>query len=144
MPLVTASQLPASTGNSNSKSSHRDVFVPLEMESHRLIQACQEGDEAAWNALVHHYQPILYRFAYSLCRNYDQTEDIVSEVLLRLYLNLSTFRREATFLAWLFSIARHVHLDLCIRPKHLAPLSLDTDPTCSGEYANGYDIPDPA
>lgn len=109
-----------------------------------LIRACKKGDTDAWDRLVHRYQPLLYRFAYSFCHNSDDSSDIVAQVLMRLYRGLATFHETASFSYWLLRITRNTFLDLCIRPRHHADLSLDTDLAGDGEHADRFNFPDPS
>lgn len=90
-----------------------------------LIQACKRGEPAAWDALIRRYEKSVYKFAYTLARNYDDAADIAGQVFLRLYENIHTFRNDAHFASWLFCIVRNVYVDTCIRAPHRAHLSLD-------------------
>ena len=90
-----------------------------------LIDLCRQGDTRAWNALIQRYEKSVYRFAYTLCRNYDDAADIAGQVFLRLYENIRTFRNESNFTSWLFRIVRNVYVDTCVRAPHRNHLSLD-------------------
>lgn len=92
-----------------------------------LRERCNAGDPLAWDTLIKENETAVYRFAYKLCRNYDDSADIAAQVFVRLYLNLHTFRHEASFSSWLFRIVRNTYLDLCVRPACRNNVSLDTD-----------------
>jgi len=109
-----------------------------------LLERCKSGDPAAWNTLIHQYEKSVYKFAYSLCHNHEESGDIAGQVFLRLYQNLHTFRNEASFTSWLFRIVRNTYLDLCVRPTHRNNVSLDAGPNADGEPCAGRDIMDPA
>ena len=94
-------------------------------EDWRLIQACKRGDKSAWNELISRYEKSVYKFAYTLARNYDDAADIAGQVFVRLYENIHTFRNDSHFTSWLFCIVRNVYVDTCIRAPHRAHLSLD-------------------
>jgi RNA polymerase sigma-70 factor, ECF subfamily len=98
---------------------------PSLSEDWRLIQACKRGDRKAWNALISRYEKSVYKFAYTLARNYDDAADIAGQVFVRLYENIHTFRNDSHFTSWLFCIVRNVYVDTCIRAPHRAHLSLD-------------------
>ena len=109
-------------------SRHRhDAVRPLlsAADDRTLIDLCRQGDAAAWNALIQRYEKSVYRFAYTLCRNYDDAADIAGQVFLRLYENIRTFRNESNFTSWLFRIVRNVYVDTCVRAPHRNHLSLD-------------------
>lgn len=144
MPSVTGAKSNTRVGGSRPEGDNRVASAAQEQETQRLIQACRSGDSAAWNALIHRYQPVLYRMAYSVCRHHEEAGDIVGEVLLHLYRNLSSYRAEGQFTRWLFRITRNCYVDLYVRSKHHSDLSLDTFPAGDSNYTDGYDIPDPA
>jgi RNA polymerase sigma-70 factor (ECF subfamily) len=107
--------------------SRADVSRPIlaAADDSTLIDLCRQGDTAAWNALIQRYEKSVYRFAYTLCRNYDDAADIAGQVFLRLYENIRTFRNESNFTSWLFRIVRNVYVDTCVRAPHRNHLSLD-------------------
>ncbi|HEV2473785.1 MAG TPA: sigma-70 family RNA polymerase sigma factor [Chthonomonadales bacterium] len=105
------------------------------------IERCLLNDSDAWNELIKRYESTLYRFAYSLCHNYEEAGDIVGQVLVSLYQNLHTFRKEGSFSSWLLSIARHSFLDQCVRGRRMTLLSLD-EADENGKAAR--EAPDPA
>jgi RNA polymerase sigma-70 factor, ECF subfamily len=94
-------------------------------EDWALIQACKRGDREAWDKLIARYEKSVYKFAYTLARNYDDAADIAGQVFVRLYENIHTFRNDSHFTSWLFCIVRNVYVDTCIRPQHRSHLSLD-------------------
>jgi RNA polymerase sigma-70 factor (ECF subfamily) len=144
MPSVTEAGSPTRARGYKPQGGNRAVPAASEKETYHLIQACKEGDAAAWNALLRRYQPLLFRYAYSLCHNGEDAHDIVGHVLGQLYRNLSRFHEEARFTSWLFSIVRRSYLDLCIRPRYRTELSLDTGMAKDPGRAGGSVIADPA
>jgi RNA polymerase sigma-70 factor (ECF subfamily) len=114
------------------------------LREYTLIENCKADKPGAWDALFRRYEKSIYKFAYSLCRNYEEAGDIAGQVFLRLYQNLHTFRNEASFTSWLFRIVRNTYLDLCIRPAHRGHLSLDAAPNNDSEPSAGRDIMDTA
>lgn len=112
----------------------------------RLLQRCNAGDRAAWDTLVRMYEKSVYRFAYMLCRDRDDAEDISGHVFVRVYQNLHTFRHEASFSSWLYRIVRNTYLDMCVRPMWRSNVSLDADNgnDCGDTRARLSDMPDNA
>jgi len=120
-----------------------------EASGNALIALCKSGDRGAWDALIRGSEQALYRMAYSFCHNYEEAGDIVGQVFLHLYRSLHTFRNEASFQAWLYSIVRHAYLDQCVRPLHRRDLRLNANPTLSHPFApretlDPVEIMDPA
>jgi RNA polymerase sigma-70 factor (ECF subfamily) len=119
-------------------------------EEARLLAKCVDGDKAAWDTLVRRYEKCVYRFAFNLCHDRDDAEDISAHVFIRVFQNLHTFRNEACFSSWLFRIVRNTHLDMCVRPAWRSHVSLDTDlaadltarQTCMREIADPTPTPE--
>jgi RNA polymerase sigma-70 factor, ECF subfamily len=105
----------------------------LSQDDWRLIQACKRGDREAWNKLISRYEKSVYKFAYTLARNYDDAADIAGQVFVRLYENIHTFRNDSHFTSWLFCIVRNVYVDTCVRPQHRSHLSLDDGMEIDGD-----------
>ena len=92
------------------------------------------GRKAAFEKAVNAYFNDLYRFAYWLCRNRWQAEDIVQESVLRAWRGWAGLRDERAAKAWLFTI---VHREFrragarAARPEPLAhaeELAFNPDP----------------
>lgn len=105
----------------------------LSQDDWRLIQACKRGDREAWDKLIARYEKSVYKFAYTLARNYDDAADIAGQVFVRLYENIGTFRHDSHFTSWLFCIVRNVYVDTCVRPQHRSHLSLDDGMEIDGD-----------
>ncbi len=84
---------------------------PLEMDSHyrykdeELIARFQKGDEQAYIELVNRYRDKLMTFVYRFMNNYELTEDIVQDTLLKLYTHKHYYRSIAKFSTWIYTIA---------------------------------------
>ena len=70
-----------------------------------LIQKALAGSERAWFAMVKRYERRLYNYALRMTGNPDDAMDVLQDVLLSVYRNLSSYRGEGVFPAWLFRIA---------------------------------------
>lgn len=71
----------------------------------QLIGEALEGSERAWLALVTRYEKRLYNYALRMAGNPDDAKDMLQDILMAVFRNLSTFRQEAPFVAWLFRLA---------------------------------------
>ena len=84
--------------------------------------------EALYTACFHK----LYRFCLSLTRSTTEAEEIVQETFLRALQNIGKLPENANLDAWLFRIARNVHISrLRKRQKEVGDVALDAVP--SGE-----------
>jgi RNA polymerase sigma-70 factor (ECF subfamily) len=77
------------------------------MDSHWLEQ-CRDGDSFAIEKMVHTYQKDVYRLALSILDDPDEAEDSTQETFLAALRAISSFREDAAFKTWLFSITINV------------------------------------
>ena len=82
-----------------------------------LINKFISGNEKAFTALVIKWQSHILNFAYQFLGNKEMACDILQEVLLRLYLSLNKFRKDAKFSTFLHRIIINCCIDT-IRKKH--------------------------
>jgi RNA polymerase sigma-70 factor, ECF subfamily len=66
----------------------------------------------SFEAMVHAHSADLYRFAYWLCRNKAQAEDLVQETYTRAWANWQQVRDEKAAKGWLLTILHHEHARL--------------------------------
>jgi RNA polymerase sigma-70 factor (ECF subfamily) len=71
----------------------------------QLIDNALQGSERAWLALVKRYEKRLYNYACRMAGNRDDARDMLQEILMAVYRNLSSYRGEGPFPAWLFRLA---------------------------------------
>jgi RNA polymerase sigma-70 factor, ECF subfamily len=76
-----------------------------------LIRAAQNGDAAAFEQLVRHYDQSVLRLAFNLLRSEEDARDIYQETFLRVYRNLKSFRFDCSFHTWLYRIVSNLCLD---------------------------------
>jgi RNA polymerase sigma-70 factor (ECF subfamily) len=71
----------------------------------QLIEKALGGSERAWLALIKRYEKRLYNYAYRMAGNPDDARDMLQEILMAVYRNLSSYRGDGPFPAWLFRLA---------------------------------------
>ena len=76
-----------------------------------LAEKAQKGDENALIALYNHFLNPIYRYVYAKVGNVQETEDITSEVFLKMVRNLQSFKGESSFKNWLYKIAKNTLAD---------------------------------
>lgn len=69
-----------------------------------LLQLSLAGDDAATQSLVQTYQQPVLRLALSILQDPDEAEEAVQDIFVTALGALETYRGEATFKTWLFSI----------------------------------------
>ena len=72
--------------------------------------------------LYQQYAADVYRFAFWLCGNQNEAEDITSETFIRAWGNLDKSRTETTK-AYLFMIARNLYLKMVAENGRFSPLT---------------------
>jgi RNA polymerase sigma-70 factor (ECF subfamily) len=78
-----------------------------------LLAGARRGDAAALEMLILRYQPRVYRYGVSMCRDADDASDIAQETLLAMARSVDDFRGESSVGSWLFTIARR----FCIKKR---------------------------
>ena len=68
------------------------------------LEAILRGDRAAFEQLVRHESPRLFRVIVRLVRDEDEARSVMQETFLQAFQRLSTFRREAKLTTWLYAI----------------------------------------
>jgi RNA polymerase sigma-70 factor (ECF subfamily) len=76
-----------------------------------LVRRAKDGDFGAFEQLFNRHRDLVYRFAYQMAHRRDDAEDIVQEVFVRAFQNLSRYRDEAKFTTWLLRIASNLGTD---------------------------------
>jgi RNA polymerase sigma-70 factor, ECF subfamily len=84
---------------------HDDEVTPAdELE---LVSRALDGDREAFDRIMEHAAPALFRFASSrLARDRETTREIVQATLVKAVENLDSFRGESRLLSWMCGICR--------------------------------------
>jgi len=119
-----ASRLPAPVG-SLALASEECMAAPvaaLGVSDEWLAARVQQGDAAAFEALVERYQAPLYHFAYRVLGGAADAEDATQETLIQVYHALPRARLDQPLRPWIFRIARNRCLDV-LKRRRAIPLS---------------------
>jgi RNA polymerase sigma-70 factor, ECF subfamily len=82
-----------------------------------LAQEVLRGNQQAFEALVQRYSTSLFNFIHHFTGDQDLACDILQQVFLQLFLNLSTLYTEKPLRPWLFQVARNCCVDELRRSK---------------------------
>jgi RNA polymerase sigma-70 factor (ECF subfamily) len=77
-----------------------------------LVAAAQAGNSCAMEELLRRHRPIVYRSVRRFADTPEEADDLAQETMMRAFLNISRFRREARFSSWLVAIAINAGLSL--------------------------------
>lgn len=92
-------------------------------EEQRLIRLAAAGDRDACGAFISAHQGSLYAYILRLSGRPDVAEDMVQEAFVRVLTNLDKFDDRYRFSTWLFTIAKRLYVNACLKHKP----SYDTD-----------------
>jgi RNA polymerase sigma-70 factor (ECF subfamily) len=91
----------------------------------RLVQLSRTGDRTAFEKLVDLYKGKIHRLAYRMLNNSHDSEDVVQETFMRVYLNLNRYDDNQNFSTWIYRIGKNLCVDLLRKRK--VSSSLDAD-----------------
>ncbi len=84
-----------------------------------------ETKEEAFNLLLNKYQQKLYWQIRKIVINHDDADDILQEVCVKIWKNLSNFRQDAKLFTWLYTIATNESLTFLNKKRNKNNISLD-------------------
>ena len=91
-----------------------------------IIIGCKKGHQDAFEKLVNMYSTRCYGYFYRLTGNATQSEDLLSELFLRLVKKIGSFKSEkSSFERWLFTTAANLFRDQ-LRVKYQKKKFFDT------------------
>lgn len=70
-----------------------------------LISAFKSGNTRAFDQLVLRHKDRIFNLCYRSLGDYQEAYDTAQEIFIKVYKNLQSFRGEASFLTWLYTIA---------------------------------------
>jgi RNA polymerase sigma-70 factor (ECF subfamily) len=69
-----------------------------------LVRAIQNGQRDLFQDLFKRYEHVLFNFAFKMCGQASDAEDVVQEAFINVYKYLDSFRYETKFKNWLYRI----------------------------------------
>ena len=94
-------------------------------EDEALMLEYRRGNTRAFNVLLLRHQRPVYNFLVRHVGDRTLAEDMLQDVFLRVIKGAATYKREAKFTTWLYTIARNLCVDQSRRAKHRKAASLD-------------------
>jgi RNA polymerase sigma-70 factor (ECF subfamily) len=70
-----------------------------------LVRALQDGSEEAYETLLARFQQPVYNLALRLLNDTSDASDVVQEVFLKVFRNISHFRGQSSLKTWIYRIA---------------------------------------
>jgi RNA polymerase sigma-70 factor (ECF subfamily) len=124
----------SNTISENKATSPRENASASSIEDDKFVSRALSGDESAYKDLVNKYDRPIYFHIRKMIKEQELVEDLVQEVFMKAFNNLSTYSNEYAFSTWLYRIATNHTIDY-LRKKKLQTLSIN-DPykTKDGEF----------
>ncbi|MBI9070841.1 MAG: RNA polymerase sigma factor [Melioribacteraceae bacterium] len=91
-----------------------------------MIHKCKNGDSASFKPLMNIYKNRLFSYLMRKADSRDEAEDIMQEVLIKVWKGLPKYKEENRFSSWLFSIAYNAVIDAG-RKKNSSIINSDED-----------------
>ena len=89
----------------------------------QIIQACQQGDRAAFQLLFETYKDKVFSIAvYSSGGDRAVADDVTQQIFLKLFTVIRQFRGDSEFTTWLYRLVVNACLDERRRRQRLLPL----------------------
>ncbi|MDH3441537.1 MAG: RNA polymerase sigma factor [Gammaproteobacteria bacterium] len=83
----------------------------------QLIEWVAQGDSSCLGTLFERHNRSVFQFCRQMTRNNAHAEDLVQEIFLKILKKAGSYRRQGSFRAWMFNIARNLTLDQIRKAK---------------------------
>jgi len=77
----------------------------------RAVKDFQNGDRRAFDVIFTLTKDAVFRICRHIVGSYHEAEDVMQEVFMKVYTSLDSFRGEAAFSTWLYTVARNRSLN---------------------------------
>ena len=98
------------------------MMVAEQLIDGRVIEACQQGDRAAFQLLFETYKDRVFSIAvYSSGGDRAVADDVTQQIFLKLFTAIRQFRGDSEFTTWLYRLVVNACLDEKRRRRRLLP-----------------------
>ncbi len=92
-------------------------------DDQKLVQLVLEGDNIAFEHLFNRYRDSITKlYLQKTFGNVDDTNDLLQETFVKVYLNMHKYNRNYTFGQWLYTIARNTFIDYIRKRREVLPI----------------------
>jgi RNA polymerase sigma-70 factor (ECF subfamily) len=103
-----------------------------------LVRQSQQGDRAAFQALVRRYEKKILALVIGMVKIREDALDITQDVFLQAFQNLGRFRGSSTFYTWIYRIAINRAIDFQRRAWKHRPQIVNSDTDSRGMAPEAY------
>lgn len=101
------------------------VKHPDDNEIYKLLSQGAVFTERAFNLIVQKYGKQLYWQIRRITKNHEQTNDILQNVFVKVWLNLEGFKQQSTLYSWMYRIARNETITFLEKEKRNSSVDMD-------------------
>jgi len=98
-----------------------------ELEDEILMQNVKDGNLGEMTVLFERYNVRLYNYFLKLTRNKLISQDLTQNLFYRMIRYRSSFKYEYSVKAWMYKMARNLHIDYCKEEKRSGELFSNTE-----------------
>lgn len=88
-----------------------------------LIHRASDGNAGAFSQLVRKHHPQVVRIAYGIVGSVTEADDVAQEAFIKAWARLPDFRRQSSFMTWLYRITVNAAIDWVRRRRPETELS---------------------
>ncbi len=89
----------------------------FEKTDEQLIAKALQGNKRAWMNLLKRYETQIYHYGVRMTGTHEDALDLMQEVFISVFRNLTNYRGEGSFRGWLFKIAHYRCIEYYRRKK---------------------------
>lgn len=92
----------------------------------RLAARFKGGDAGAFDELVLIFQRPVFNLAYRMLNNYEEANDAVQEIFVKVYRSIGKFKGRSSFSTWLYAVAANICRNRLRRIKRISTFEVRT------------------
>lgn len=89
----------------------------FEKTDQQLIEKALDGNKRAWMTLIGRYEKSIFNYGIRMTGNKDDALDLMQEVFISVFRNLTSFQGKGSFRGWIFKIAHYRCIEFYRRKK---------------------------
>lgn len=97
--------------NQNQNHSAAEGFSSPNMQDLDVLDRIKAGDKSSFEFLYRKYSPFIRHYVYVRVHNQKQTEDLVQDIMLKVWRNLDSYKVDRTFNSWVWGIVKNHVID---------------------------------
>ena len=98
------------------------IKIVFEKTDEQLVAKALQGNKQAWLSLIKRYEKQIYNYGMRMTGKNEDALDLMQEVFISVFRNLSTFRNEGNYKSWMFRIAHFRCIEFYRRKKPMQGL----------------------